>query len=1563
MDPIDRSQRLTSWNEVVKKKLAPGRPVNPGKSLSLEPLILSAASLAEGAVQGTTVGSLAGAATGSSLSLINNAGGRFQLSGSTVEAGPTATDYETSKTYSIRVRETNLDAKNSPLDTVFTIAITDIAEQPALSELSGLFSLSEDAPKGTLAGTLEGMTPGSTISLLDDAGGRVALDLPYVVRGTTGLDFESSQTHSFTVRESLADAPNSPRDTVFTLTVDDVYEIAELEELSGIFELPENAIEDGVAGEIRGAAEGSILSLVDDAGGRLKLVGTAIVAGSTPFDFEVDSTHEFTVRETLEGAPNSPRDTVLSLKVTDIADGPALNELSGNFELTEGAESGVLAGELAGITPGSTLALIDDAAGRVALEGRSIVCGSVATDYQSASVHQFVVRETLNGSPNSPRDTVLTLDVLDTADEPALTTLFGTFELSENAAHGDAAGEISGATSGSTLTLLDDAGGRLQIDGRTIVAGAGELDFETASSHTFVVRETLEGATNSPNDTTLMLSVTNALEQPALESLTGDFVLPETAEQGAIAGTLGGITPGSTLAILDSAGDRVELALPHIVRGPATLDFESAVSNTFIVRETLADAPNSPRDTTFTLTVTDVAEIPGLTALTANFSLTEGAEQGTSAGKLQNKTPGSLLSLTDDAGGRVQLNGVAIEAGPAATNDEAGASHTFVIRETLEGSENSPLDSVLTLEIKESISTAKQTTFSRNRFAPISMTFAEPLEYGTWPDGEQYVVAPEGATLVSDSPPSMMTNGQYTNGTTYSNEMVNGLHLNPGNRVYAPGGSKEKNQGNQPTGYHTITPVVGGAPGVTASKSNNSSPTFTGTPLIVRPGDTLVKAVCKDPYPGTGRPGLIDKMYLDVLASHPTPGTLRYGTASTDNTHNINESDWDLTVFRNIPKIPDLKPFETLLQYVDKDFGLEFTDFVNRENALAHNQSYTWDVSTELTYVTTALHFAYTKEQKITLLNKLWANIAADYIERIREGGACQVPYGGQDSFAKYIVAMLAAALHDASDRFKLNEIRDLLNVNKNLISSIDMMHPVNGFTPEMIIAPMVNSTLERPADEIKWWMMEAVDYIQNPTITNYGVGSNWDSQYRDNVDMAGMSHAIACYLTRGAWELFERPDAFDTYFKTFRQQCERVGRYDTGQVRNFVEPDRAAILEALWRNGYSSNQAPKPIIGYARADLGEGTSTIWVRFDRALDELTAVSASNYRVRVNGTEVSDLRIAPPPTPSPRLGLDSSGRPRTAGGFHVPPEGWVPYGIFRTNIGLILPYEVTPDDTITVEYLGNSTPKLRSFVDNVSVIPFSPITLQNITPTSPQNSGSGFASANSRFPVVLFDGSTNIGYKGDVKLGQDSPTGTLFLKNLKWFNTPSGTNLIYPFSGDALEVSINSANCVTISLRRNGVLLSRIRTGSLSKGLTHDLTISWDQRDSSPTSGVSLFVDGKLQAPNSHLWRGDASFTTTYSNASSYRFARSAWGVKMAMELGAFWFMPGIRIPTSEFGKFTADQIGPFGEGITGTRPPLFMVGNADQWNSRFGINRGQLLPMFKQTESGVTDVSGSAWLP
>lgn len=119
------------------------------------------------------------------------------------------------------------------------------------------------------------------------------------------------------------------------------------------------------------------------------------------------------------------------------------------------------------------------------------------------------------------------------APSPTLSALtLATPTVAENTAPGVTVGAIVGKTSGSTLSLTASASGRFAISGGNLVTGSTATDYETATSHSITIRETLAGATNTPRDTTLTVTVTDVDEiAPTLSS-------PADAANGATGATL-----------------------------------------------------------------------------------------------------------------------------------------------------------------------------------------------------------------------------------------------------------------------------------------------------------------------------------------------------------------------------------------------------------------------------------------------------------------------------------------------------------------------------------------------------------------------------------------------------------------------------------------------------------------------------------------------------------------------------------------------------------------------------------------------------------------------------------------------------------------------------------------------------------------------------------------------------------------------------------------------------------------------------------------------------------------
>ena len=132
---------------------------------------------------------------GSSLSLTDDAGGRFAISGTNLVTAAIPTDYETSTLHAITIRETHPDA--APRDTALAVTVTNVVE---IGEL-GPFTLSantilEGSAAGTMVGGILGQTSGSTLELFDDAGDRFAFGVAGDPTLTLDLDFTTGTLDS-----------------------------------------------------------------------------------------------------------------------------------------------------------------------------------------------------------------------------------------------------------------------------------------------------------------------------------------------------------------------------------------------------------------------------------------------------------------------------------------------------------------------------------------------------------------------------------------------------------------------------------------------------------------------------------------------------------------------------------------------------------------------------------------------------------------------------------------------------------------------------------------------------------------------------------------------------------------------------------------------------------------------------------------------------------------------------------------------------------------------------------------------------------------------------------------------------------------------------------------------------------------------------------------------------------------------------------------------------------------------------------------------------------------------
>lgn len=456
----------------------------------------------------------------------------------------------------------------------------------------------------TLASTDPDAAQTLTWSLLDDAGGRFAIDAAtgvVTVADGSKLNFEAAAAHQITVQVSDGTAVAS---TSFTIQVANVAAGAPADTNAAANTVSEAAANGTVvAGLAIAAADpngGVAYSLVDDAGGRFAInavTGVVTVADASLIDFEVAASHQITVRATDGQGASETSFTI------DVANAPPSvptdADTTANL-VSENTANGALVGITASAAEPKTgtvsYSLSDDAGGRFAIDavtGVVTVADASKLNFEMAASHQITVRATDGqGLFTSQAFTIAIANVANDApqdDNSAPNTI------SEAAVTGDAVSGLSISApdiNGGPLvySLLDDAGGRFAINAATgvvTVANANLLNFEAAPSHQIVV-QAASGAEKA--SAAFTIGVLNAAPVTPFDSNPAATSVTEAPNNGAATGlTVSAPDPHGgtvTYSLTNNAGGRFAInattGVVTVLNG-ALLDHDIQSSHTITV--------------------------------------------------------------------------------------------------------------------------------------------------------------------------------------------------------------------------------------------------------------------------------------------------------------------------------------------------------------------------------------------------------------------------------------------------------------------------------------------------------------------------------------------------------------------------------------------------------------------------------------------------------------------------------------------------------------------------------------------------------------------------------------------------------------------------------------------------------------------------------------------------------------------------------------------------------------------------------------------------------------------
>lgn len=369
--------------------------------------------------------------------------------------------------------------------------------------------------------------------------------------------------------------------------------------------------------------------------------------------------------------------------------------------------------------------LTDSASGRFAIDANSgfvTVADGTLLDRESAASHNISVRAV--SADGSTADTVFSISLLD-VNEFSVTPVFdadpAVDSVAEDASTGTSVGFTARATDADATTntvtyMLDDsAGGRFSIESVTgVVRVAAALDYETATSHTIIVRAT--SADGSTATQSVTISVTDVSESGA-SSITDTDAAADTIAENSVSGSNSGITAFATdsdptdsisYSLDDSAGGQFSIdSVTGVVTTLAAFDREAASSWTIIVRATSTDTSFTTRS--FTVAVGDVNEFtvsapadsdPAVNAVNENAA--NGTPVGLTANAIDADATMNLVtySLTDSAGGRFAIDGTtgAVTVASSALLDfETTPTHSITVRAT--STDGSFADSVFVIAV------------------------------------------------------------------------------------------------------------------------------------------------------------------------------------------------------------------------------------------------------------------------------------------------------------------------------------------------------------------------------------------------------------------------------------------------------------------------------------------------------------------------------------------------------------------------------------------------------------------------------------------------------------------------------------------------------------------------------------------------------------------------------------------------------------------------------------------------------------------------------------------------
>lgn len=705
---------------------------------------------------------------------------------------------------------------------------------------------------------------------------------------------------------------------------------------------------------------------------------------------------------------------------------------------------------------------------------------------------------------------------------------------------------------------------------------------------------------------------------PSLAALTlsAQQVL-ESATAGTVVGAVNGATVGSTVTMVDTAGNRFAYSGGNVVTGVTGLDFESGTSYNITLREVLSGSPNSPRDTIITITVTNVLEVTLGALGLSSPSLTQGQ---VSTINITGASAGSTITVaTGSVPAGMTLNSAArtITGTPSTIS-----TNNFTLRETHADATNSPRDTALSVGVVDG-SAPLATTSPQSNVANNSstFTFAATAQVGAYAEDvggidDKFVIGPVSVNDVT--PHSINATGVFDDGTTPYTRWIHGLMQNPGS-----GGTTG---GNVTTDLQAFDSMDTDQAPTTSTLLDynhalNKHPFITSTALT---SGTLVHAVSDLTPPIGGRGSVNELNNLHIVSSAPFKNSFPPHASDAVKTSYFTTDDLDMSIFPSLalPGSTDQPTFAEVQARI-KVMETHFTAmlFIRAIAPTTQQDDYGGDIATALgqamLFCCLSTPTATEKKRVATMLTRVGLDIWRRTVNGGRWYTTINPSFGGAHQWIKPILVFAARILHNAANTTALASLVQFADGAQKTYFPSDMM--ITTIDRTYIDTTPSNdgaSAAKQPLSaQYQNWMQGAIDWNsvpQNPASVGYG----WYDRYRGIVGNPSLVMTLALRMI-GADSLWNYAPFFtytDRYFNWW-QQIQGTSYFTTVDSANFLM-NMVSTYYATYSARHADNAVPTVTGTFAR------DGAMWIVYNKLLDVRNVPAASAFAATVGGSPVT-----------------------------------------------------------------------------------------------------------------------------------------------------------------------------------------------------------------------------------------------------------------------------------------------------------------------------------------------------